>query len=87
MPEPWDAHVGAVMAAVELCGEVQEHIATVTDLVDRAIGATLSATGATRVESARNAMEFLAGTKERVNECYGMVDQAAAELRRYAGGF
>lgn len=75
------------MVAIERIGELQEVLAMATDRVELAIGMTISATGDTETESGRNALAFLAGVKERVDEAYGMSQQAVAELQRYRGGF
>ena len=83
----WEAHAGAVAAAIERVGELQEALAMATDRAESAIGMTLESTGSTEVDSARNALDFLSGAKERVEEAYRMSQQATAELQRYRGGF
>jgi hypothetical protein len=39
-----------------------------TEQCDVAVGAVLMSTGATRIESARNAMDFIAGARDRIDE-------------------
>lgn len=87
MSEPWDNHQAAVSGAIEKIGELQESLARATDQAETAIGAVLESIGSTEVASARNAMDFLSGVKERVDEAYGMSRNAVAELERYRGGF
>ncbi len=80
-------HFGAVHAAIDAVGRLQELLAMATEQCDVAVGAILVSTGSTEVESARNAMDFIAGSKDRLDEIYGATQAAVAELERYAGGF
>lgn len=87
MSDAWGGHQAAVAVAIDNVGEIQDRLAAIKDLCDRAYGAIAEAVGQSQVESAANARDFIAGIQERCNESYGMANQAAAELRRYAGGF
>lgn len=87
MSSAQENHAAAAYGAIDAIGQLQEMLAVATDRAEMAMGAILEATGSTEVESARNALDYLAGAKERVNESYGMCVNAVAELRRYAGGF
>jgi hypothetical protein len=83
----WGGHQAAVYVAINNVGELQEALSMATDACERAIGAVLEGTGESHVESAQNAVSYLAGVKERVQECFGMSETAKAELQRYMGGF
>ena len=74
-------------AAIQRVGELQEALALCTDRVALAIGVTADSVGQTHMQSGQNAPAFLAGVQERINEAYGMSQQAVAELQRYRGGF
>lgn len=87
MSDYWSSHQGAVAAAIERIADLKEALAMATDRAETAVGLTLESVGATETESGRNALDFLAGVKERVNEAYGMAMQAEQELNRYRGGF
>lgn len=80
-------HSDAVNAAIIEVAKLQEYIAMATEQCDVAVGAILVSTGATQVESARNAMDFIAGCKDRLDEMYGITMNAVLELERYRGGF
>lgn len=80
-------HYGSVHAAIDAVGRLQELLAMATEQCDVAVGAILASTGSTEVESARNAMDFIAGSKDRIDEIYGATQAAVAELERYVGGF
>lgn len=82
-----EQHSGAVAASIDAISRLQELLAVATEQCDVAMGAILSATGSSEVESARNAMEFIAGCKTRIDETYSMAHGAVEELRRYGGGF
>jgi hypothetical protein len=77
----------AAFSAIDAVALLQEHLAMATQQTDVAMGSILSATGSTEVESARNALDFIAGIREQLTEIYGMSEAAVAELRRYMGGF
>jgi hypothetical protein len=80
-------HFGAVHAAIDAVAVLQERLAMATEQSDVALGAILACTGSTQVESGTNALNFIAGIKDRIDECFGVAEQAIAELHRYAGGF
>jgi len=87
MSDAWGGHSYAVLAAIDRIGELQEGLALCTDRCELALGMTQNAIGDTQMESGTNAQAFLAGIQERINEAYGMAQQAVAELERYRGGF
>jgi hypothetical protein len=58
-----------------------------TEQRDVALGAILACTGSTQVESGQNALNFVSGVRERLDEAFNMCQAAVAELQRYAGGF
>lgn len=80
-------HFGATQAAIEAVAIMQEHIAMATERGGEALAAIQAAVGDSQIESANNATQFIAGTLERLSECYGVTVQAVSELQRYAGGF
>lgn len=80
-------HYGAVENAINAISSIQEFIAMATQQTDVAMGAILSATGSTQIESAQNAMNFIAGTRDKLEETYAATEQAVAELHRYQEGF
>jgi hypothetical protein len=80
-------HWEATHAAIDAVGVLQERLAMATEQSEVALGAVLACTGSTQVESGQNALNFLAGIKDRIEECFGVAEQAVAELQRYAGGF
>lgn len=82
-----EVHQGAVQGAIQTIGEVQETLAVATNHCDVAMGAVIEATGAAEVDSAQNAMNYLAGAKEKIDEAYRALLVAAEELRRYGDGF
>lgn len=87
MSDARGGHQAAVFVAIDVIGQMQEHLAVLTDLRERAQGAIAEAIGDSPMPSAQNAASFIAGVGERVNESYGMTQQAVAELQRYANGF
>lgn len=87
MSDAWGGHRAAAYDAIDAVGEVQDAMAQATDACDRAMGAIMEAVGQSQVESATNALQFVGGIKDRVEECFGMSQQAVADLDRYAGGF
>lgn len=88
MAGPWEMHRLAVNNAAHAIGEVQEAIAIVTDRQESAMGAVIMAVGQTpNVESAQNAMNFMARVRVLAEEMYSACVQAKAEVERYGGGF
>lgn len=87
MPDSWETHQAAAASAITAVARAQEFIAITTEQLDVAMGAILEATGSTEVQSATNALDFIAGAKERVQEAYGMTSAAVFEIERYKGGF
>lgn len=83
----WEAHQAAVTGAQDAIGRVQEAISMATEQCDAAIGAILSATGSTQVESAQNAMRYMQEVKARLDETFGISQQAIEETQRYGRGF
>lgn len=82
-----EEHAGAVYAAIDAIGRLQELLAVATEQCDVAVGTIVSSTGSTEVESARNALETMSGCKEKIEEVFGMSIEAIDDLRKYAGGF
>jgi hypothetical protein len=82
-----EQHAGAVHSAIESIGEIQDLLAMATERCEMAMGAVVSATGSTQVESARAAVDSIAGCKDRIQEIHGMMSNAVDELRRYSEGF
>lgn len=87
MTDAWGGHQAAVFAAINAVGELEEGLSLVSDAADRAIGAVQEATGQSQVESALNAIRFIGGIRERMQENYAMAERAKAELERYMAGF
>lgn len=87
MSDAWGAHQAAVSNAVDAMGRVQECISMGTEACDTAIGALLSATGSTGVDSAANAINYMAEVKARLDEIFGITQQAVEEAERYGRGF
>lgn len=88
MSGPHGQHQEAVAGAIFAIGELQETISLLTDRQETAMGAVIMAVGQNpNVESAQNAMNFIAEVRNRVDELFGMTEQAKAELERYVGGF
>lgn len=82
-----EEHAGIVVAANTAIAELQELLALATERADVALGLIDAAVGQTSVESGRNAMAYVAGTKEKIEEAYRSTVIAQDELRRYAEGF
>lgn len=83
----WEAHQAAINNATDAMGGVQEAISMATERCDTAIGAILSATGASQVDSARNAMSYMQEVKNRLEEIFRITQQAVEEAQRYGRGF
>jgi hypothetical protein len=82
-----DDHAGVVSAARAAIAEVQELLALATDRAEVAVGLIDSAVGATPVESGRNAMAYMGGCREKIDEAFNATSVAQQELERYGGGF
>lgn len=82
-----EEHAGIVAAAGTAIAELQELLALATDRADVAIGLVDAAVGQTAVESGRNAMAYLGGCKEKLDEAFRATQVAHDELRRYGDGF
>jgi hypothetical protein len=87
MTGAWDAHRGSVETAIHLIGELQDAIAVVTDKQEVAHGAVIVAIGESQQDSAQFAAGAVAGVKEAAEQMYQTLENAKAELIRYAGGF
>lgn len=87
MSDAWGGHQAAVYVAINNVGELQESLSAAIDAAERAIGATVEATGQSQMESAANALGALNGIKDRIQEIFGMSNMALEELRRYLNGF
>lgn len=87
MTGAWDAHQGAVEAANGAIGELQEAISILTDRQEVALGAVQVAVGDSQQDSAQFAVGAVAGIKDTADQMYATLENAMAELRRYAGGF
>lgn len=87
MSDAWGGHQAAAFVAINTIGELQEALSITTDACERTIGAIQEAIGQSQVQSALNAIRFIAGIRERMNEDYAMAEQAKAELERYVNGF
>lgn len=83
----WQSHQASVAAAIDAIGRVQEAISMGTEQCDSAMGAVFSAVGAMNVESASNAVAYLQEVKSRLDETFGISQQAVEELERYGRGF
>lgn len=84
----YEGHHEAVAGAKQVVGEAQELCAVLTEKLDQAMGAIIMAVGQNpNVESSQNAMNFTGLAKDKTDEIYGVLNQAVAELDRYAGGF
>jgi len=85
-----EEHHGAVAAAKEVVGQVQELIAAITEKLDNeVIPAVHHATGGLEcnMESGRMAFSWTAGLKSDADELYRRTENIVAELDRYDGGF
>jgi hypothetical protein len=82
-----EEHAGIVAAAGQAIAALQEHLAVSTEQAEVAIGFIDAAVGQTSVESGRNAMAFLAGCKEKLDEAFRATVAANEELTRYGNGF
>jgi hypothetical protein len=80
-------HQGAVFNAVNEMGELQERLAMATEQCNVALGAIAACVGATDVASGQNALAYIAGCKDRIEELFGVVQQAVEEMSRYGRGF
>lgn len=88
MTDPHSRHHLAVNNAAHAIGEVQDAIAVVTDRQESAAGAVIMAVGQNpHVESAQNALNFIAQVRTKAEEMNVLCQQAKAEVERYGGGF
>jgi hypothetical protein len=84
----WGEHRAAVDGAKFAIGELQEGLAVCTERAESAMGAVIMSVGQNpNVDSAQQAMNLVAEAKSRVDEIYGMLEQAKEHLDNYAAGF
>lgn len=83
-----EEHIQAVGFAGMQVEELEGLLVAAREKQQECLGLVITAVGDDpAVESARNAMEFVAGIADRIDEIVGMCESAKSELNRYGGGF
>lgn len=83
-----EGHETSCAVAKGMIVQMQERTMTAYEMADQTLAAIIDAVGEPpATESGRFAFEFVAKAQEDLNEVYGVLQRAIAELDRYAGGF